>query len=138
MKSLWSFGLALADGDLGNPHVWVEIVPRLQPLNVIRRFALLLLIQLLLLNAILPRDRDAEVKYLFDWRWHELVGALGGQVFVWHVVEPPDELILLFFNVSPVGRLGKAVDGLEEEKDYLRQDYFPLDIKVNFHIFELK
>ena len=65
--SLLSFDLALADSDLGDPHVRVEVVPRLQQLNVFRRFALLqALIQLLLLNAILPRDRDAEFKYLFD------------------------------------------------------------------------
>ena len=59
-------------------------------------------------------------------------------IFVWHVVQPPDELILIFFNVPPVSRLDQAVDSLDEEKDYLRQYYFPLDIKVNFHIFELK
>lgn len=53
-------------------------------------------------------------------------------------MQPPDELILIFFNISPVSRLDQAVDGLDEEKDYLRQYYFPLDIKVNFHIFELK
>ena len=65
--SLRSFDLALADSDLGDPHVWVEVVPRLQQLNVFRRFALLLaLVQLLLLLAVLPRDGDAEVKYLFD------------------------------------------------------------------------